>query len=108
MMTELHGPASATYARPPPAPHAESYLMGSPASWPARSVAMLNLLSVKCHTSVMRGRGLGRARFICPQCGHGVAATWRKRTKMYEGRCIHCERWNKYLRPKTLAVPVLD
>jgi hypothetical protein len=37
-----------------------------------------------------------------------VAATWRKRTKMYEGRCIHCEHWNKFLRPKTPAVPVLD
>ena len=32
--TELQGPAPATHARPPPAPHAESVLMGPPASWP--------------------------------------------------------------------------
>jgi predicted ATP-dependent serine protease len=56
----------------------------------------------------MRGRSIGQAKFICAKCGHGVAATWRKRTKMYEGRCIHCEQWNKYLKPNTPAVPVLD
>jgi hypothetical protein len=71
-------------------------------------VAGAILLSLDRDTSVMRGRSIGQAKFICAKCGHGVAATWRKRTKMYEGRCIHCEQWNKYLKPNTPAVPVLD
>ena len=71
-------------------------------------VARAILLSLERDTSVMRGRSIGQAKFICAKCGHGVAATWRKRTKMYEGRCIHCEQWTKYLRPNTPAVPVLD
>jgi hypothetical protein len=66
------------------------------------------LLSLERDTSPMRGRSIGQAKFICAKCGHGVAAMWRKRTKMYEGRCIHCEQWNKYTKPNAPAVPVLD
>ena len=33
-----------------------------------------------------RGRLIGYAKFVCPRCGHGVPATWRKRSKMVEGK----------------------
>jgi hypothetical protein len=54
-----------------------------------------------------RGRLIGYANFVCPRCGHGVPATWRKRTKMYEGKCNHCGFWQKFLRPNGPAVPTL-
>ena len=54
-----------------------------------------------------RGRDIGYARFVCPRCGHGVPATWRKRTKMYEGKCNHCGFWQKFLKPGGPAVQTL-
>jgi len=54
-----------------------------------------------------RGRMIGYANFVCPRCGHGVPATWRKRTKMYEGKCNHCGSWHKFLKPGGPAVPTL-
>ena len=54
-----------------------------------------------------RGRLIGYANFVCPRCGHGVPATWRRRTKMYEGKCNHCGFWQKFLRPGGPAVQTL-
>ncbi len=54
-----------------------------------------------------RGRMIGYAKFVCPSCGHGVPATWRKRTKMYEGKCNHCGSWQKFLSPGGPAVQTL-
>jgi len=56
----------------------------------------------------MPGKQIGYAKFVCPMCGHAVAAAWRKRTKLYEGRCIHCQRWNKYRKAGEPAMPSMD
>ena len=56
----------------------------------------------------MPGKQIGYAKFVCPMCGHAVAAAWRKRTKLYEGRCIHCQRWNKYRKPGEMAMPSME
>jgi len=90
----------------PVSTHRDSWVGARILLTPSKAGAIL--LSLEGDTSPMRGRAIGQAKFICAKCGHGVAATWRKRTKMYEGRCIHCEQWNKYTKPNTPAVPVLD
>jgi Zn ribbon nucleic-acid-binding protein len=55
----------------------------------------------------MRGAKLGRARFVCPDCSHAVAATWHKRSALYEGRCIRCGRWHRFRREGEAALPAL-
>jgi predicted RNA-binding Zn-ribbon protein involved in translation (DUF1610 family) len=56
----------------------------------------------------MRGRGLGHARFVCPDCSHAVGASWRKRTQLYEGRCIRCGRWHRFRREGEAALPEIE
>lgn len=55
----------------------------------------------------MRGAKPGKARFVCPDCGHAVGASWRKRTQLYEGRCIRCGRWHRFRKEGEAALPAM-
>ena len=52
----------------------------------------------------MRGGKTGKARFTCPDCGYAVAATWHKRTALYEGRCNRCGRRHRFRREGEAAL----